>query len=223
MTVVDHFSKKIWARALRSKESELVAQFLTEIFKDVGLPQAVLADNGTEFKGAVAKLLADEQVLYLHGKPYAKTTQGCVERANQTVAHAVEACMRQAGYRSWAPFVDQVVAAYNKKVHSTTKATPDDVFYGLCDSHKLSDEQRLVLNECVRLNTIKRANADARRQFASLDTFQPRAVGDLVLVYTPRKISKRGLRTQYAHFGRVSWFSLPVLQLAHLRSRHQRA
>lgn len=61
------------------------------------MPQAVIADNGTEFRGAVARLLQEESVLYVHGKPYGKTTQGLVERANQTIAKMIEALYRGEG------------------------------------------------------------------------------------------------------------------------------
>lgn len=99
--------------------------------------------------------------------------------------------------RSWARFVDRVIAAYNSKVHSTTNAKPDDVFYQQADSSPLTKEETELLFEAVRVNTIKRANADARRQFAQLVKYKPFQIGDLVFVYSPSKVKKRGPRSQY--------------------------
>ena len=210
LTVVDHFSKKVWCKSLPTKESEPISRFLNEIFQSVGLPDAVLADNGKEFRGAVDRLLSDNQVQYLHGKPYASTTQGAIERANQTIAHAVEALMKADGqYRYWARFVPRIVAGYNDRVHSTTGATPNDVFHAQCGGLPLTEDETLRLHERVRLNTIKRANADGRRQLAELESFTPFEINDLVFVYSPSKVRKRGPASPYAI--PVPLFELPLI------------
>lgn len=62
MTVLDHFTKYLWAEAFKTKEALPIAQYLLSIFRDgVCFPERWHADNGGEFKNfyidAVRELL----------------------------------------------------------------------------------------------------------------------------------------------------------------------
>lgn len=67
---------------LESAILKLLAQF--------GIPDAVLSDNGREFRNdLVERLLRDNHVEEQHGLLYHSTTNGGAERANKTVSHMV--------------------------------------------------------------------------------------------------------------------------------------
>lgn len=71
------------------------------------------------------------------------------------------------------------------------------MFFRRAGDDALTADETAALFERVRVNTIKRANADARRQFAELVKYEPFNIGDLVFVYSPSKVAKRGPGSQY--------------------------
>jgi transposase InsO family protein len=86
LTCQDHFSCYSWAWALKSKETEEVAQWISLMFKMYGPWQTLHSDNGGEFKSEHMNTLVEK----LHGRtrrgaPYTPQEQGKVERFNQTL------------------------------------------------------------------------------------------------------------------------------------------
>lgn len=64
ITVVDHHSKKAWAKLIRRKKAEIVLSFLEQLFEKlkevVGrYPKVLHTDNGTEFKNSMMKEFCD--------------------------------------------------------------------------------------------------------------------------------------------------------------------
>ena len=51
LNVMDVFSQYIFLKPLQSKESLEVASHLREIFFNVGIPNVIQCDRGSEFKG----------------------------------------------------------------------------------------------------------------------------------------------------------------------------
>ena len=78
LVVLDVFSRFCYLRALQSKSSTEVAGRLLEIFSDAGPPLRLQSDQGTEFKGAVKKLMKTMQVRIIHSRPYHPQAQGKV-------------------------------------------------------------------------------------------------------------------------------------------------
>ena len=100
LVVIDHFSGYTWIKALKTKDSAPIADFLFESMSEArkevasrfGQPISnfyihfVQSDNGSEFvsrafASAIARLNAEAK----HGKPYTPQHQGKVERANQSI------------------------------------------------------------------------------------------------------------------------------------------
>ena len=107
LTVVDHFSKYVWAEVFPTKESEPIARWLARLFTEfAGVPERWHADNGGEFVShyidAAREYIArncdaeDSVLPYSHGLPYNPQCQGLVERMNRTLKTKVEKLLQQA-------------------------------------------------------------------------------------------------------------------------------
>ena len=59
LTMIDHFTKWIETRPLRSKDAEEVARGLFSILCKQGAPVQIISDNGTEFTNKISKALHD--------------------------------------------------------------------------------------------------------------------------------------------------------------------
>jgi len=93
LVVVDNFSKFVWAVPLRSKECEPIAGAFFNIISSIkfdgraAVTVGILhTDNGSEFVNSVvagvAKLTSTNQI---QGAPYTPTSQGIVEKKNDTL------------------------------------------------------------------------------------------------------------------------------------------
>ena len=70
LVVLDVFSRFIFLRALQSKASIEIADNVLQLFSDIGPPKRVQTDQGTEFKGAVKKIMKTFKVHVIHSRPY---------------------------------------------------------------------------------------------------------------------------------------------------------
>ena len=58
LIVIDIFTRQVYAKAMKNKTAEETKKALSEIIKDAPkIPVVIQSDDGSEFKGAVAKLL----------------------------------------------------------------------------------------------------------------------------------------------------------------------
>ena len=109
LTVIDHFTKYVWAEKFKTKEKEPIAAYLANIFSTNSLlPERWHADNGGEFVNdyidAARLLLGRETKLmgkflpYSHGLPRNPQCQGLVERMNRTLKNKIAKLLDEAGY-----------------------------------------------------------------------------------------------------------------------------
>ena len=83
-TVIDHFSKRAWAFATKTREQTLVVENLKSLFTEFGSPEALHADN--EFSGLLIQNLCEQwNVKIVHSEPYKPQSHGGVERFNRTI------------------------------------------------------------------------------------------------------------------------------------------
>jgi len=85
LTIIDVFSRFVWLRALDNKSSARVAQELMSIYSEHGVPMILQHDRGTEFSGAVKKLMDKLQVKIIRSSSYHPESQGKVERCHRTL------------------------------------------------------------------------------------------------------------------------------------------
>lgn len=145
LTVLDHFTKFLWAAAFKTKEAPEIARWLLKTFRSGAgcMPERWHADNGGEFKNhhidAVRELLAvnservDNMMLpYSHSMPRNPQCQGLVERGNRTLKTAISKQMTANGWKmdehevwNWVPYMDRQVMYRNRKVQTSTLSTSE--------------------------------------------------------------------------------------------------
>lgn len=145
MHICDHFSKYSCAYALTAKESEQVANALTNWLSHFGPPKILQCDNGSEFKGALLLLLKRYGIPIINGRPRHPETQGLVEKANGTFKRKLRAWKNDNPEKAsqWASALPEICLAINNQRHSTTNYTPYEiVFKQKMNTHRLSIPDR---------------------------------------------------------------------------------
>jgi hypothetical protein len=108
LTIVDVCTAYTVLRPLKSKEMEVVAKSLWEVFCDYGTPMILQSDNGTEF---VNKVMNSMTTLYgiepRLSAAYNPRTNGLVERKNKDIGLVLKKFMEGAfgGWDDWLPMV----------------------------------------------------------------------------------------------------------------------
>ena len=91
LTIVDHHSKKAWAKCLKNKNAKSVSEIIGKLFDKVFLkrgcfPKLLHTDNGGEFRNKILGDICKEKgIKQIHGAPYHCQSQGLVERFNRTL------------------------------------------------------------------------------------------------------------------------------------------
>jgi hypothetical protein len=65
-----------------------------------------------------------------YGAPYKPSTQGRVERFNQTIEKELGKYLTEKKIRRWMEALPMVTRSYNLTVHQTTKTTPFKALHG---------------------------------------------------------------------------------------------
>jgi len=136
LTAIDLFSKKAYARALKTKTKEEVVKAMRSIFKESGHKGSVRSDRGSEFINPLFGKLLEEfdisQVLSLAAKPQ---SNGQVERFNSIIKRLIRISMIAQETRDWPSMLQKLVSNYNQAIHETLKMSPND-------AHKLHGNER---------------------------------------------------------------------------------
>jgi hypothetical protein len=131
---VDIYSRYAWAFPLHDKSIENVLPSIKAWLKDVGnegvVPVVVQSDAGSEFKGAVDRFFKDNNIIHTVVDIGDHNSQSIVESFNRTLRIYLRSYMTMNGNFIWMDVLDDVLQYYNEKTHSTTKASPKDVWEG---------------------------------------------------------------------------------------------
>ena len=127
---IDLFSKYGYAIPLKSKKSAVVARALESrvLAATPRTPKTILSDNGPEFRGGpFHDLLQRYGIAHDNSVPYVPSTNGAVERLNQTLRSRL-ATVCHNDTRNWDKKLFEVIAQYNRSPHSETQKAPADFF-----------------------------------------------------------------------------------------------
>jgi hypothetical protein len=196
LIVEDHFTKYLWAKEFKTKDSGPIAEFLYATFTNgVCVPERWHADNGGEFKSyhidAVRSLLTIRDhapgtlLPYTHSMPRNPQCQGLVERANRTLKSRMHKNMENNGYDAnadkvfdWVPYLHAAVMAHNRDpVKLYGKVCPSELMTGM--PPEAPDHQNLTPAELNRLHEFcaqkQRQAAKGReiKEASELPEFQP--------------------------------------------------
>ena len=132
LLVVDHYSKKLFGRALNDKETITIVAALQSICQNDAqntFPHILQTDNGAEFRSAeMNNFCQQHNIDHIFVKSYSPTSNGLVERAIQTVRNKIKAGFVQHNDLEWVAFLQAYLDNINKQKHSTTKYTPNELW-----------------------------------------------------------------------------------------------
>lgn len=132
MSVIDIFSRFVFLRPLKSKESAEVAENLLTIYNEHGPPEILQSDQGTEFKGVVKTLCENLNVRIIKSSAYSPQTQGKDERSHRTWKEKIKFDLLNCEKEfNWVESLAVYQQLYNESPHSSLgMATPFEVYYG---------------------------------------------------------------------------------------------
>ena len=127
LVVIDCFSKKLWARPLKTKRGQETAQALRSILESMKFSvQTMIFDEGLEYVNQyVSNLLNEFNIHSYHIKSRLKASTA--ERVNRTIKQALWKIFHETKKTRWIDVLDDVVDNYNKTYHTTIKMSPDEV------------------------------------------------------------------------------------------------
>ena len=127
LTVIDILSRYGWARPLKTKKGAEVAAALQSIFDADGrIPLRLQTDQGKEFYNPhVREVLARHNIELFSVKSAFKCA--LVERWNKTVKTKLWKLFTAKNTRKWTDELQNIVYAYNHRVHRIIKRRPVDV------------------------------------------------------------------------------------------------
>lgn len=115
---------------LRSIDAEHVAEELVKLFAQVGVPNEILTDQGSNF---MSQLLAEVyrllQIKPIRTSPYLPQTDGVVERFNQTLKAMLRKAATEDG-KDWDRLIPYLLFAYREVPQAFTGFSPFELLYG---------------------------------------------------------------------------------------------
>lgn len=112
LTAVDHHSKKAWAKCLKNKNAESVANILGKLFDKIfaqrgTYPKLLHTDNGGEFRNEILKgITTSKGIKQIHGAPYHSQSQGLIERFNRSVQDLLTSYKNNLVSSAWIKYHD---------------------------------------------------------------------------------------------------------------------
>ena len=147
LVVVDVASRYVDAEVLSNKNAESVARAFERIYsRRLEYPKTLIVDEGKEFKGAVSRLMKENDVRIRRGEPGNHRAQAFVERANRKIAERLYTHQYAQEYllpdsersRVWVMRLRKVISAINREPRRIlTGETPTEAID--LDKVKLSD------------------------------------------------------------------------------------
>lgn len=159
---IDHYSTFRVAEPLEHKAAKDVYDFVRRLFSIIGYPVIFQSDNGGEFKnGLLESYLAENHVEFRHSKPYTPTTQGKIERANQSLKQAINKNIRiSKTSTNWVEVLYSAVYSINTNVACSTGTSPYELVFFQAPPQRLyldkdQDNEESVLDLTIDTSTEK--------------------------------------------------------------------
>ena len=131
LVVIDHYSKWIETKAIKSKDMHTVMNAIKEIIIEKhGTPEKIYSDNGLEFNNAITeKLASDYGLTWIRNSPGHHNAIGAVERANQTLINKLKK-LCEYGRLDWANNLEKATHATNMSFNRRIGTSPYIMMFG---------------------------------------------------------------------------------------------
>ena len=122
LTIIDVFSRKANAKALKDKSGLEVSKALKECWDEMGYPKRLQTDKGTEFYNRHVRALGIE-VFSINSQFKASM----VERFNRTIKEKMWKWFTYNHTHRWLDILPKIIDSYNNTIHRIIKMTPNQV------------------------------------------------------------------------------------------------
>lgn len=207
LTILDNFSKKLWAYPIRSKSPKEVANKLSKCMSQYEVFSEIHSDLGKEFNCDLMKELCKQFGVKNTFNPPYQARCCAVERAHKTISSLVTRVAED--HSQWHKILIFAVSAYNRTVHSSTNFAPDHLYFGRptgsLQSALMADTAEVQRNvthgeflaqtfenmkigyDLVHQHLKKAAQLNDRRYNRFLKPPVDLIPGEVVLVFSPRR------------------------------------
>lgn len=127
LTAIDIFSKKAYARALKTKTGAEVTKAMSSILSEIGTsPKNIHSDQGKEFFNRDFQSLMKMHNINLYNT-FSHLKASIVERFNRTLKTKMWKLFSLNGNYKWVKELPKLIDEYNKTFHRTIQMRPIDV------------------------------------------------------------------------------------------------
>lgn len=135
LTVIDIFSKFVWAIPIKSKTAKEVSSAMNTLFQSGHIPKNIHSDQGKEFYNSEFKQLLKRHNIN-HYSTFSTMKAAIIERLNRTLKSKMWKYFSLHSTNKWIDILQSLIDDYNNTKHSTIKMKPKDV--------KKRDEKKLL-------------------------------------------------------------------------------
>lgn len=127
LTVIDCFSKYVWAKPLKTKSGEEVTRAFESILKESGRqPTHIQSDQGKEFFNVHFRKLMQKYKIN-HYNTFSRMKAAIVERVIRTIKERLFKYFSLNGTFKWIDILPEIIENYNGRKHRTINMRPRDV------------------------------------------------------------------------------------------------
>lgn len=132
LTIVDGFTKYLFARPVRDTKTRTVIKVLQNLFHDFGVPRRIISDRGTAFtSGQFKEFCAKKGIKHVLNAVACPRANGQAERFNRTILTALSAQNFGKDERIWDEQLGKVQWGINNTINASTKKTASEVMFGV--------------------------------------------------------------------------------------------
>ena len=144
LTVVDYFSRFVWARKMKTQTAINVTKSLKSIVEETKTyPKMIQADNGSEFMNETTEWMKENNIVYIKNLSYTPTSNGLVENKNRRIREVLREMMIRNNSRNWTNSLQIACENLNSQRNGTTKQTPSSVWR---QGHEILDRDKGVVD-----------------------------------------------------------------------------
>ena len=128
---IEHFTKWVELIPLPSKSSRDAARGLLEcVLSRYSVPGEILTDQGREFQGEFATLIAKHEITHRLASREHPQSDGLAERMVQTMKRALRKCLCDRGGQQWDELLPYIAMGYRMSKQKSVGYSPYFLMFG---------------------------------------------------------------------------------------------